>query len=148
MNLEKMNKGAALSLEYVVKIVILMVVAVVIIGIMTGFSDDLKIRVDSMLFGKDDEGPVKTEEVNVGSFSTVQVRNYAKSCWEKTGTSYQGDVICYVLKGSMSSVNKNNLRQSLENMDNLNVELNNFNPNSNMAMVKFKDIGDKIIIEN
>ncbi|MFB6088220.1 MAG: hypothetical protein ABEK36_00395 [Candidatus Aenigmatarchaeota archaeon] len=148
MNSVKTNKGAAMSLEYVVKVIILLVVSVVIIGIMSGFSEDLESRVSTLFFGEDEGGSVKTEEVMSDSFSTNQIRNYAKSCWRKTGSSYQEDVICYILKGSMSSVNKNQLRNSFQKMDGMTVELNNFNPNSNIAMIKFKDIGDKIIIEN
>lgn len=137
------RKGAALSLEYVVKVLILTVVAVVIIGIITTFSSDIQLNIKKLFFEDEESKRVKTEAIT-STFTTTQVKNYIKSCWRKTGEDYQEDVICYILKGDLSPVDKTSLR----NVDDINVEVGNFNPDSGVATIKFIDIGNKVIVES
>ena len=98
-----------MAFEYIVKIMILIVVAAVVMNIIIYFSDDIKLQVKKM-FGSD-EKTLETETVESISFSDSQIRNYIKSCWEKTyGVEYKKDAICYILKGDVSSVNALNIQ--------------------------------------
>lgn len=131
-------KGA-LALEYVVRLIILLVFTAVMIGIIFYFSDEIKFQVGRLF---KEETVVKTQEIERDSFSTSQVRNYIKSCWLMTGEHYDEDVYCYILKGDLTGVDEAAL-----GVEGVTVEVN-ADFSKGILMIKFEDIGDKILVEN
>lgn len=137
-----MRKGF-LALEYVVKLAILLVVAFVVINLIFYFSGETKTWVTDLFFPKEEK--VETEIVKpVFPFTNNQVKSYVKSCWDKTGEDYDKDVVCYNLKGDFNKVDWqiNKLKPG-----GINLKLKGPFPQKGIVMVRFKDIGDKIILE-
>lgn len=131
-----------MSLEYIIKFLILLIVAAVVISMLISFSDDIKTKIRDM-FGKEEE--IKTNSIDADSFSTAQIRTYMNSCWEKTGERYNKDFICYILKGDVSSVDKENLRQGVYGAV---VVLDAFDTTKKVTIIRFVDVGNKIIVES
>lgn len=128
-----------MALEVVVKWIILSVVAIVVIGMIIYFSDEIKKYVGGLLKPKEEP---KTEMIESGSFSTSAVITYVKSCWDKTGVNFEGDTICYILKGDVSGVDTELLNNSLDPP--AQVDISKFNPSENTTFIEFEDIGNII----
>lgn len=136
-----MRKG--LAFEYIVKIMILLVVAAVVFNIIFFFSSDIKKAVSEKLFGE--KKKMETLEKESGSFSTSQVKNYVKSCWLKTGSDHRQNEICFILKGNVSSVDKNKLKSVKGPGE---VDVSEFDKSKNITFVKFKDLGNVVKLES
>lgn len=132
-----------LALEAVVKLIILIVVALVVIGLMIYFSDDIKKFVENLF--KEEPEP-QAEIVESSKFSTAQIRTYMRACWDKTGEKFRKDVICYILKGDVSEVDTDLLSTAVEAP--AQVDLSKFNPLKNVTIIRFQDLGNKIILES
>lgn len=132
-----------MALEVVVQWIILSVVAAVVIGLVFTFSDDIKRYLGNIL-NKNKE--IKTEIIESEKFSTSQVITYMTSCWSKTGEKFEEDVICYILKGDVSTVDKTLLEDSLESP--ANVDASKFDPSKSTTIIRFEDIGNIIYVES
>ena len=130
-----------LALETVVKWIILIVVAGVVINLLFFFSDEIK----NIIWGYTKEEKPEAEIVESTGFSEAQIKTYMRACWDKTGEKFQEDVVCYILKGNVSGVNSNVLR----NVDYpASVDISKFIPSNNVTIIKFEDVGNKIIVES
>jgi len=132
-----------MALEVVVKWIILSVVALVVIGVVMFFADEIKEYVKEM-FGNNKD--VKTEKITAEKFSESQIKTYIQSCWDKTGDKYEGDVICYILKGDVSGVDVDVLQNSLSDQDL--VDLVDFDPSITTTTIRFVGIGNTIYVES
>jgi hypothetical protein len=132
-----------MALETVVQWIILSVVAAVVIGLVFTFSDDIKRSFENM-FKSDTE--VKTDMIESNAFSTAQISTYVKACWEKTGDKFKGDVICYILKGDVSNVDKTVLEISLKSP--AQVDVSSFDSSKTGTIIKFEDLGNTIYVES
>lgn len=132
-----------LALETVVKWIILLVVAGVVINLVLFFSDRIVIFIRG--FMEPDKTP-KTDIIESDQFSTAQVKTYMRACWDKTGERFDMDVICFVLKGDMSGVDKDSLANAADPP--ASVDVAKFDKSKNMAVVRFEDIGNRIILES
>lgn len=94
---------------------------------------------------KPDEGP-KTEIIESNQFLTSQVKTYMRACWDRTGERFKKDVVCYILKGDVSSVNADDLKTAVESP--ASVDTNNFEQSKSVTIIKFEDVGNKIIVES
>ncbi len=137
----------ALALEYIINWIILLSLAFIVISLMLFYSDEIKKIILKETRGKE----VKYQEISKEFFSSGEILAYALSCWEKTGESYKEDAICYYLKGDMSNVNPNWIKDEFEkrypNPPPF-INLENFNVMKNIAIIKFKEFRKEIIIEN
>jgi Flp pilus assembly pilin Flp len=133
-----------MALETVVQWIILSVVAMVVIGLVFTFSDDIK-RAFKNIMNKDEQG-VKTEIVESETFTTSQIKTYITACWSKTGEKYEGDVICYILKGDVSGVDGNTLKDALESP--AEVDINKFDSSKTGTIIRFEDIGNIVYVES
>jgi len=97
----------ALELEYPVQILILIVTALVVVGIIL----NLKHTATSFKFpcfvppcdGQSVE--IKTTVANEKVITEDVLSKYCNLCWGKTGAvDYKKDVVCYIVKGSYSSI--------------------------------------------
>ncbi len=132
-----------LALETVVQWIILLVVATVVISLVLYFSDEIKMYVENWM--KPDEGP-KAEIIDSSQFSTSQVKTYMRACWDRTGERFKKDVICYILKGDVGSVNVDDLKNAVESP--ASVDTSKFEQLKNVTIIKFEDVGNKIIVES
>jgi len=130
-----------LALETVVKWIILIVVAGVVINLLFFFSDEIK----NIIWGYTEE-KIKTEDIESNEFSTAQVKAYIRICWGKTGERFQEDFVCYILRGSVINVNPTSLTNAVEPP--AYVDISKFNINEDMTIIKFEDVGNKIIVES
>lgn len=130
-----------MALETVIQWIILIVVAGVIFNLIFFFSDEVKRVIGQFTKG---EKP-KTETINSNVFSTSQIKTYMKSCWDKTGEKFQEDLTCYILRGDVNGVDPN----SLMDIDYpANVDISNFYLDEKVTIIKFEDVGNKIILES
>jgi len=97
---------AALALEYIVRLLILIVVAVVIIGLITTFSQDISSWWSG--FTKSEDLPPKAEVIERNSFTAEEVANFVEGCWSSNLGSQQ-DNECYFLLGNLSSANQSSI---------------------------------------
>ena len=132
-----------MALEYVVKILILVAVAAVVMNIILIFSGDIQLQVREFFGPK--EKSVETETIEAENFSSSQIRNYIKSCWEKTGEKYEKDAICYILKGNVSSVTQADI-QTVEGVNKVNT--GKFDNKKTVTIIGFRDLWDEIYVES
>lgn len=131
-----------LALETIVRWIILSVVAVVVIGLVIFFSDDIK-RIIGDWFNRKDN---KTEIVEADSFSTSQVVTYIKSCWGKTGEKFDDDMVCYILKGDVNGVDVGLLSGSLDPPAQVNTE--GFETDKDTTIIRFVNLGNIVYVES
>ena len=132
-----------LALEVIIQWVILSVVALVVIGLVFTFSDDIK-RYLSGWFGNEQE--IKTEKVTSDSFSTSEIITFAKACWSSTGEKYEENIICYILTGDVSNVDKDMLEDSLDSP--AKVDVSEFDLSKSLTIIRFEDVGNIVYIES
>ncbi len=129
-----------LALDTVVGWVILLVVAGVVIGLIFSFSD----QIAEMLNINSEEKSHEAEYMTSASFSESQVRTYIEICWSKTGERFAKDFICYTLDGDISAVNPGALAGAYDGY----VVESTFDNTKGILIIRFEDIGNKIILAN
>lgn len=133
----------AMALETIVQWLILSVVAMVVIGLVMTFSGDIKNYIKGWL--KKDVN-TKAEIVESEKFSTSQVITYIKTCWSKTGEDFEDDIVCYILKGDVSAVDKKLLGESLNKP--AVVDVSKFKTSEKTTIIRFENIGNIIHVES
>jgi len=136
-----------LALEYVIQWIVLLAVAMIVITMITYFSDDIK----RFLNRQTKEAKVETMEVNKEYFTSGEIFAYALSCWDKTGERYKEDAVCFYLFGDFSEVDKEWIYEQF--LDRYpegkpTIDLENFDTSKNYAKVKFRRIDFAIVVEN
>lgn len=131
-----------LALEYVVKWIILLVVALVLINLVIYFSDEIKTFLTNWM---EKERP-KAEVVEASKFSTAQLITYIKACWDKTGETFKTDVVCFVLKGDVNGVDKNLLLGAVDYP--ASVDVSGFDTSKKMTLIRFVWGVKKIVVES
>ena len=92
---------AQISLEYVAKMIIVLVVVAVVIGMIFAFSDDIK-RLWEILLNPNEPEP-ETYAITVpGPFYASDFANLIETCWVEKSNDYgvDDDRVCFVLDGS------------------------------------------------
>ena len=98
---------AELALEYIVKITILIVAAVVIIGLILTFSQDIH-QWWTDFMGSEQKSPPEAIVIEKSSFTAKEVANFIEGCWSSNEGSQQ-DNECYFLLGGFSGVDENSI---------------------------------------
>lgn len=129
-----------LALDTVVGWIILLVVAGVVIGLIFSFSD----QIAEMLNINSGEKSHETEDITSASFSESQIRTYIEICWSKTGERFAKDFTCYNLYGDISAVNPSTIAGAYDGY----VVESNFNNTKGILVIRFEDIGNKIVLKN
>jgi hypothetical protein len=137
-------KGQGMALETVVKFIIFIIVALVVIGIVMYFSDDIKRYLSNMFGGGNKD--VNVTVITADSFSTEEVKVYIRGCWDMTGTNFHKDATCYVLVGDLSKVNKYALINAVSTP--AEVDVSNFNPSNKIVKISFEEVDDTIHVES
>jgi len=90
---------AQMSMEYIIKILILLVLVVTIIALIIKFSDDIKRMVKDLFPEKNDyDFPQLFEK---SSFSAGEISAYVESCYSTMSSlpeDEQSDEVCYILQ--------------------------------------------------
>jgi len=133
----------ALALETVVKWIILGAVALIVINLVLFFSEEIKNLVRGTIQPKKS---FKTEIIEAEKFSTSQIKVYLRACWDRTGEKFEEDVVCFILKGDMSEVDSSSLEDALE--DPASVDISEFDNSKNIAVIRFKSLGNKVVLES
>ncbi|RLI99492.1 MAG: hypothetical protein DRP06_03350 [Candidatus Aenigmatarchaeota archaeon] len=133
-------KNGDLALDTVVGWIILLVVAGVVIGLIFGFSD----QIAEMLNINNEEKSHDTEYMTSASFSESQVKTYIEICWSKTGERFAKDFTCYTLDGDISTVNPATIAGTYDGY----VVESSFDNTKGILIIRFEDIGNKIILTN
>lgn len=144
-----MSKGQ-LSLEYIVKVLILMVVIVVVISLIVRFSDDIKNQI--IKFFGSQQGcnipfPAKPEEKD--TFNSKEIATHIESCYS-TMTSCseenQKDIVCYTLLAKNNIIaTESEVRASLSQEINDKTEIKT-DFSGSWVKIEFQDVGNKIIV--
>jgi diphthamide synthase subunit DPH2 len=136
-----------LALEYVVKWIILLSVALIVISLMVYFSDYIK----RWLKGQTSEGKVEVREITKDYFSSGEILAYALSCWDKTGEKYREDAICYILKGDFSNVDTYWIEDEFVKRyptSPPSIDIQNFDTTKDIVIIKFREFDKTIVISN
>jgi len=109
---------AQLSLEYIVKMIIILVVIMVTITLIIKFKSNIQVAVKN-LFGKDQEQLNFPQIIEKKSFSLGEISAYIESCYS-TMTSLpedeQKNIICYLLESEDGfSITKEDLENIISN---------------------------------
>ncbi len=106
---------AELALEYIVKIIILIVAAIVIISLILTFQQDI-MRWWGGITGPDSKNPPKAEVIERDSFTDREVASFIAACWSEHQGSTE-DAECYFLlgktAGSFAGVTQTGITNSL-----------------------------------
>lgn len=132
----------ALALETIVKLMILLVLALVVSNLIIYFSNSLKKFIGSHFEKKEFE----TETIESKEFTTQQLMTYIRTCWHRTGEKFDKDVICFILKGDVSKVKKDDLIYAVEFP--AVVDVSNFDPIQKVTIIRFQHLGKVIVIES
>ena len=129
---------AEFALESIVKLIILLVAAVVIIGLIITFQQDI-LRWWADFMGSKTSKPPEAEVVERDAFTDAQVANFIAGCWSANQGSSQ-DRECYFLLGkapnAFSGVSRAGIVSSLSQ---------NIIPASNVVF-EFTTIGNALVI--
>lgn len=131
-----------LALETIVKWVILLTLAVVVINLILFFSDEVKRFIEGLFKAKG----WKTEKIEAKEFSTGQLIAFIKACWDRTGENFHEDVVCFILKGDVSKVDKDILKNAITPPPVVNVD--NFDTTKKITIIRFEDIGNVVVVES
>lgn len=97
-----------MALEYPFKIFIYVVVAVVVIGLMITFRNQILDFLNLCQFmpqGCEEQRECFTIESTEAIINEASLRKYCDFCWRKTGElDYKKDCLCYVVSGSYSPI--------------------------------------------
>ncbi|RLB75548.1 MAG: hypothetical protein DRH24_19430 [Deltaproteobacteria bacterium] len=139
---------AQLSLEYIVKVLILLVVVAVVIGMIIKFSDRIKYWVYE-LFRKDEQTTEFPKRVTQDSFSSGEIATYIESClltMSSLPEEEQEDIDCYIL-----TVNQNFIASPDEVIARLSPETAQKTEiqtdfSRDLVIIQYQDIGNKVIV--
>lgn len=130
----------ALSLEYIVKFIILLVALSAIALLIMHFYNQF---INRDVLPGNGEKPPKTESIQKETFTSADVARYIESCWSKTGEE-SGDLVCYILQGGFSASKNDVLSQLPPSLTDKTEITTDFSGQS--VVIDFKDIGDRIVV--
>jgi len=147
-----MNKGQ-MSLEYIVKIMILLVVVAVVIGLTIKFKNDIQLLIKN-IFGRDEAKHNFPEIKGKNSFSPGEISVYIESCYSTMASlpeDEQSDIVCYLLDSLDSKTGFSLTRQEI--MNSVSSDLKDkveitASFGRDIIKVEYQDIGNKILVSD
>ncbi|MGC9310127.1 MAG: hypothetical protein ACP5E4_00190 [Candidatus Aenigmatarchaeota archaeon] len=129
-----------LSIEYVGKWVVLIIVLAVCLLLLKSFSDS------SEGYLKDiSEEEYNTSSVTSESFSQSQMELYVRSCWLRAQESNEKDRLCYILEGNMDGIDAQTLEEEFEEYG---LDASGFDRKKAVATIEYSHIFRKIVLKN
>ncbi|MBS3055363.1 MAG: hypothetical protein J4452_02650 [Candidatus Aenigmarchaeota archaeon] len=150
-------KGAALALEFVFRIIILLVTVAVIIGLILNFSRDIQTSINKFLckfFNCPSEANCPDKKpIEKDSFISSEISAYIQSC-DSCNSNLpvpdQKDTVCYLLlarKPPYFSADANTILSSLPSDVKKRTSIT-ANFNSQIVKIEFKELGPQIIVSS
>lgn len=144
-----MNKGQ-MSMEYIIKIMILLVVVTVVIGLIVKFKDEIQVMVKN-LFGSNENNHKFPQIIEKNSFSSGEVSAYIEDCYsfmKSLPEDEQEDIICYLLQSNngftITNVTlKSKLSSELEDKVEIITEFQ-----KDIIKIQYQDIGNEILVSD
>jgi len=132
-----------MEMEYVVKLIIMLVVVAAVIGLVWTFYGGTQTWWCKFI-GTCTGPPLagNTEIIKQATFTATDVGKYVDSCWMRTGEEHSGDFVCYVLQGRFDAT-PDAVQSSLRSFpkERLLIE-SDFRGDA--AVITFIDIGNKM----
>lgn len=139
---------AQLALEYIVRILILSVVAAIIILTIINFYDDIEIAIKNFISPKNVSIDFP-KTITKDSFSAGEIANYITACYNamlSISEAEQRDIICYVLLARNGfSVSTQNILASIPRDIIANVEIR-ASFTKDFVKIEFRDVNNKILV--
>jgi len=144
-----MNKGQ-MSMEYIIKIMILLVVVAVVISLIVKFKGEIQVMVKN-LFGPKENNHKFPQIIEKNSFSSGEVSAYIENCYfsmKSLPEDEQEDIICYLLQSNngfsiTSAMLRNKLSSELEDKVEITTEFQ-----KDIIKIQYQDIGNKILVSD
>jgi len=144
-----MNKGQ-MSIEYIIKIMILLVVVAVVISLIVKFKGEIQVMVKN-LFGPKENNHKFPQIIEKNSFSSGEVSAYIENCYfsmKSLPEDEQEDIICYLLQSNngfsiTSAMLRNKLSSELEDKVEITTEFQ-----KDIIKIQYQDIGNKILVSD
>ncbi len=110
------DRKAQMALEYIAKLMIIVVVIAVVIGMMLHFKKDTVKKWKTISDPDGDKEPDPNAAFIEGEFKAPDIAGFIETCWAETRDAKDSKV-CFVLKGSYISVNPLPLNNAAEISD-------------------------------
>lgn len=141
-----------LALEYIFRIVIMLVTVAVMIGLIYTFSSDIRSSIDkflSSLFGK--SAPPGTKTISQDTFSSREIATFIDSCYSSNKAlpeNEQKDTVCFVLLAKTSPYFNVDTNSILNNVSPSIKNQVDFKTDFTLQYVKiqYQDLGNRIIV--
>lgn len=98
------DRKAQMALEYIAKLMIIVVVIAVVIGMMFHFKKDTVKKWKTISDPDGDEEPDPNAAFIEGEFKAPDIAGFITTCWTETRDA-EDSKVCFVLKGSYISAN-------------------------------------------
>ena len=141
---------AQLSLEYIVRLMIILVVIAVVMSIIMKFKDDIRIWIDEFL-GSDEKPNFPKIIDDKTTFSIGEITVYIEDCYY-TMTSLpedeQEDIVCYVLIPKEGfELRKEDLESVISNdiIDKVDIQTLF---NRDVIKIQYQDLGNRILVSD
>jgi len=143
-----------MSLEYIFRIAILLVVVIVMVSLILKFSDTIKKMVSDFIkqiFGEKQTSKFP-ENKEKNSFTAGEVKTYIDSCylyWTSLEEVDQKDTVCYILLSQVPFNSTGVTKQSLMNVLSSSIK-DKVDIKTNFGLthisIKFESLGDRIVV--
>jgi len=135
-----------MSLEYIVKITILIVVIVVVIGLILNFYEEIKAQIKQMFGEKESE--VKFPKIVDGSsFNAGEISTYIESCHSTMSSlpeDVQDNIVCYLLRSDTIITIDTDLATPIG----IPITWNWVSGTVDEMKIEYQDVGNQIIISD
>lgn len=130
----------SLALEYIGKLMIVLVVVAVVIGFILNYYNSIP----SSFFP--DNVPPETETIK-GTFDAKKIASEIQACWLKTGGQFRKDIVCSVLLGTFNVAGHNEIANSLP-VDMQGSVIYDVDYSKSAIVIEFLERGPKIRLRN
>ncbi|MBD3155114.1 MAG: hypothetical protein GF368_00475 [Candidatus Aenigmarchaeota archaeon] len=137
---------AQMSLEYIVKITILLVVVIVITGMIINFYDQIKAKIKE-LFGRKEPEVDFPKIIDKTSFTAGEVSAYIESCHSTMSSlpeEVQDNIICYLLRSDTIIT----IDTGLATPGGITVTWNWVSGTFDEMKIEYQDVGNEIVISD
>ncbi len=137
-------RAGAMEIEYVMKLIIMLVVVASVIALVLLFSGSASTWWCGLIGTCGGQNGGKTEVVKQAVFTASDVAKYTDSCWLRTGPEHSGDFVCYVLQGRFEA-KPDSIAPLLRSLPAAKLTVQN-DLRGDSAVIQFTDLGDKVTI--
>lgn len=137
----------AISLDYMGKLVIVMIVVAVSVGIITQFRGQIDDNIDGLNNGEDEEG-LEIIEVS-DSNPEGKISDLITLCYERSLENGFEDFSCFLARKESGdfNINKNDIQNKLDNDVNQSTRFDHNTYGRDSIVIRFSVTPDKVVVE-